>query len=143
MRRPTPRSTRTDTRFPYTTLFRSEQCEQLLTVHGLAQHRPEPRAQHAGDSERRGATPLHVALAGMVVQADQCVGRHRKRAGDDRYMWVPHPEQVDNERHRENGAAASEQPERGADNDTGKEHQTYLERDQWTRTKERRERKRG
>src|SRR3546814_18201490 len=99
MRRPTPRSTRTDTRFPYTTLFRSEQCEQLLTVHGLAQHRPEPRAQHAGDSERRGATPLHVALAGMVAQADQCVGRNRKRAGADRYMWVGHPDQVE---HRSN-----------------------------------------
>src|SRR3546814_20006827 len=59
--------------------------------------------------------PLHVALAGMVVQADQCVGRNRKRAGADRYMWVAHPDQVDHERHRENGAAATDQPEREAD----------------------------
>src|SRR3546814_13270664 len=119
MRRPTPRSTRTDTRFPYTTLFRSEQCEQLLTVHGLAQHRPEPRAQHAGDSERRGATPLHVALAGMVVQADQCVGRNRTRAGADRYMRVAHPDQVDHERKREYGAGATDKPERATADATG------------------------
>src|SRR3546814_12762598 len=96
-----------------------EQCEQLLTVHGLAQHRPEPRAQHAGDSERRGATPLHVALAGMVVQADKCVGRNRKRAGSERYMWVAHPHPVDHEPPRENGAPATDKPEREAHNATG------------------------
>src|SRR3546814_17308974 len=131
MRRPTPRSTRTDTRFPYTTLFRSEQCEQLLTVHGLAQHRPEPRAQHAGDSERRGATPLHVALAGMVVQADQCVGRNRKRAGADRYTWFAHPAQVDHKRHRENGPAAPAQPDREADDRTEHDPQPSHERRTW------------
>src|SRR3546814_1764671 len=43
IRRP-PRSTRTDTRFPYTTLFRSQLC---------AQRRPVP--QRAGD--RRGGGP--------------------------------------------------------------------------------------
>src|SRR3546814_13874056 len=95
------------------------------------QHRPEPRAQQAGDSERRGATPLHVALAGMVVQADQCVGRNRKRAGADRYMWVAHPDQVDHERHRENGAAATDQPEREADDATGKDPHHQLERGPW------------
>src|SRR3546814_4489776 len=63
IRRP-PRSTRTDTLFPYTTLFRS--LRHLLAVVG---HHPGvgigPREPRAGDRD------LHLAGAHLVVREDQ------------------------------------------------------------------------
>src|SRR3546814_1749764 len=59
IRRP-PRSTRTDTLFPYTTLFRSHD-------HELRQRLPqgaEPRARDRRDQEARGRTP------GLSVRSD-------------------------------------------------------------------------
>src|SRR3546814_18672567 len=59
MRRRPPRSTRTDTLFPYTTLFRSrrltrEQCDQLVTI-------PMP-----GDTAQ-GVESLNVSVAAGVT----------------------------------------------------------------------------
>src|SRR3546814_13944123 len=47
MIRPPPRSTRTDTLFPYTTLFRSERHPRPASRR--AGHRPAPAAAHARD----------------------------------------------------------------------------------------------
>src|SRR3546814_15479883 len=56
IRRP-PRSTRTDTRFPYTTLFRSGRAEPVgRRPHGAparARHRPDPRAWRRISGSRR------------------------------------------------------------------------------------------
>src|SRR3546814_10586164 len=51
IRRP-PRSTRTDTRFPYTTLFRSSFKADFL-AHRLSKTREAPRHQHSLCSTRR------------------------------------------------------------------------------------------
>src|SRR3546814_9383379 len=47
MIRPPPRSTRTDTLFPYTTLFRSERPPRPASRRAV--HRPAPAAAHARD----------------------------------------------------------------------------------------------
>src|SRR3546814_17928093 len=60
IRRP-PRSTRTDTLFPYTTLFRSEAA--VKGHHGVAERTAQP-IDHIADSDRHAA----VAKAGEDVQ---------------------------------------------------------------------------
>src|SRR3546814_2643943 len=63
MRRRPPRSTRTDTRFPYTTLFRSKRPRATASVHHLqdleAQAREEGHAQ--GLAEGRAAARLELS----------------------------------------------------------------------------------
>src|SRR3546814_4954936 len=64
IRRP-PRSTRTDTLFPYTTLFRSHQPLDAVGVEGDALARPNDEPDH----RRRGAflVPACLAADGDVV----------------------------------------------------------------------------
>src|SRR3546814_15139073 len=90
LRRP-PRSTRTDTLFPYTTLFRSEQPEQYADEHegkGAAgearpQERPEIHVDEAGgdrqqlEGDRRRA--LHQDDLGPVIA--QIAGSGREGGG--------------------------------------------------------------
>src|SRR3546814_2310115 len=80
MRRPPPRSTRTDTRFPYTTLCRSD--ARLVARGGLLvdhqRERHDPR-------EQRDETALHRAVgarhAGGQRQPNRPVdARHRERS---------------------------------------------------------------
>src|SRR3546814_2365357 len=56
IRRP-PRSTRTDTLFPYTTLFRSDD------------QRPRPHQDHRGDHRR--APPVAVGIAAEIPAAER------------------------------------------------------------------------
>ena len=60
-------------------------------------------------------TPSHGAAAGMVRQIDRGVGRNRNRAGADRQMRVGHADHIDHQRHREDRAAAADQPKRKSD----------------------------
>src|SRR3546814_5156632 len=64
IRRP-PRSTRTDTLFPYTTLFRSSCCF-LLTGFDTAQHQRQQQA----DAARHQQQP--AALVPAAQMGDQC-----------------------------------------------------------------------
>src|SRR3546814_14768564 len=99
LRRP-PRSTRTDTLFPYTTLFRSEdgigperQHHRLRTEPGLhaADHRPPAIRFQALFLERHGIVPAagqgHVELAvvpGAFERAARQSQRHRTTRLDRR-----------------------------------------------------------
>src|SRR3546814_18041333 len=85
IRRP-PRSTRTDTLFPYTTLFRSHGDAALL--HGLQQGRLRARAGavdlvgHQELAEHRTGNEAEGAAADLVLLQDlrpQDVGRHEVR----------------------------------------------------------------
>src|SRR3546814_2108062 len=78
LRRP-PRSTRTDTLFPYTTLFRSD-----LLLHGLTQrralvrfHRREPRLQGIELRPLRSGVPLDRVVVGSL----SFEGAHRLLSG--------------------------------------------------------------
>src|SRR3546814_15793754 len=64
IRRP-PRSTRTDTLFPYTTLFRSDGIEDLLDVDptGDPAERPGRQAEVFGRQFQRGRLPQAVGTA--------------------------------------------------------------------------------
>src|SRR3546814_6582639 len=74
IRRP-PISTRTDTLFPYTTLFRSLDVAQSRLRDTAGDRVPRPRAQ----VDRGGAEPRR--LLGLCRSAPQRAARH---AGDDR-----------------------------------------------------------
>src|SRR3546814_10257968 len=81
IRRP-PRSTRTDTLFPYTTLFRS------LPRHPVAESRRVRRLPHGGDSQHHlhRRTRNLVGLAVLGLPADRLPGvlpRHRAVAPGD------------------------------------------------------------
>src|SRR3546814_11676947 len=63
-----PRSTRTDTLFPYTTLFRSLRADERAMIGGndLLQYGPAPE-----NEEDRAQSDLHLSGIGIAV----CVGR--------------------------------------------------------------------
>src|SRR3546814_21175759 len=67
MKRTPPRSTRTDTLFPYTTLFRS--VERLLRFPG-----PNGLAQEIFTRARPGAEPLDMANQGGFVTGEAGMG---------------------------------------------------------------------
>src|SRR3546814_6373546 len=70
IRRP-PRSTRTDTLFPYTTLFRSLSIGQLRAVDAFPLRRDHPREVAIGDAERDRipGVNLHQRLLPVARQA--------------------------------------------------------------------------
>src|SRR3546814_11510715 len=87
IRRP-PRSTRTDTLFPYTTLFRSPTCSHLLIEAGVsrvvvASHDPDSRTsgrgigrvRKAGISVTTGIREQEAQAAMMGFFAQQTLGR--------------------------------------------------------------------
>src|SRR3546814_17530922 len=91
IRRP-PRSTRTDTLFPYTTLFRSGQRRQLLVQPGelVVAERPRGEGEQAGLPDHRlqdlrvamalvdrriGGQAVHVAVAVDVPQPHALAAR--------------------------------------------------------------------
>src|SRR3546814_12562292 len=111
IRRP-PRSTRTDTLFPYTTLFRSD----------LPLRRPRHRAdadlpgRRALDARRRGAAApwlpqrrfgarRHAALDGGRIPADPAGDRRRTRSRLPRPLLEPPA--ADGDRHARDAAAGA------------------------------------
>src|SRR3546814_12385556 len=74
IRRP-PRSTRTDTLFPYTTLFRSRQF--LDGRRGRAVGQAEP-GQHHGDAR---TLVLHVEGLAVALPVRELLGRRRNQIG--------------------------------------------------------------
>src|SRR3546814_13342613 len=58
MERRPPRSTRTDTLFPYTTLFRSDRCPES----GLVQHAPDRFCRGALEARLHEPYVAHVGL---------------------------------------------------------------------------------
>src|SRR3546814_20930860 len=75
IRRP-PRSTRTDTLFPYTTLFRSLSIGQLRAVDAFPLRRDHPREVAIGDAERDRipGVNLHQRLLPVARQAGAKAG---------------------------------------------------------------------
>src|SRR3546814_9981571 len=76
MKRRPPRSTRTDTRFPYTTLFRSAEITAETREHALGQAAVDRHHQHpgdAGDPGKEAGDPVGEGEAFGIVRA----GRHR------------------------------------------------------------------
>src|SRR3546814_18445137 len=112
IRRP-PRSTRTDTLFPYTTLFRSQPLREVAPLPPYRRHQraasPVTRAsdradistdqavpfrsceQHGAQDERvrRGLDGLHHALSGGNRSAERRVGKECVSTWRDR--WTPYP----------------------------------------------------
>src|SRR3546814_11584130 len=88
IRRP-PRSTRTDTLFPYTTLFRSVDLERGRPVRGDV----HPVSSQAWD-ERLGASPRPVPATAKPVagtgRSEGCVLGHQARHQDERDAGVGH-----------------------------------------------------
>src|SRR3546814_12624375 len=91
MSRPPPRSTRTDTLFPYTTLFRSHVGDNVMAVFGapVAHDNDPERAvrtalalhQAARTIEMPGESPLrlHIGIAaGQVVASGTGSASHRQ-----------------------------------------------------------------
>src|SRR3546814_6971580 len=78
IRRP-PRSTRTDTLFPYTTLFRSIQC-QLREQHTRPAHRLQ-RAMARGSGTAGGIPPRHLRMRICAGLASRAI---RSAAGEGR-----------------------------------------------------------
>src|SRR3546814_14148279 len=97
-----PRSTRTDTRFPYTTLFRSAHCPLIgqSTAPALIQIRPQPASRGFQiDSAPLGifdelilADPRNAEIArvGMaeIKARDRRGGQHREMVGHRRARRV-------------------------------------------------------
>src|SRR3546814_10949409 len=80
MIRPPPRSTRTDTLFPYTTLFRSRRLFDRVFHRGRAlAHRPPAAAQGRDDLDDGARVPAPAHAAGAVP-----AGLHRLREADGR-----------------------------------------------------------
>src|SRR3546814_11340800 len=81
MNRPPPRSTRTDTLFPYTTLFRSRHARREARIEGRDSRRREI-LEHRGDADRVGA-----AAEGAPDHADEIAegvgGRRRNELAID------------------------------------------------------------
>src|SRR3546814_8456484 len=88
IRRP-PRSTRTDTLFPYTTLFRSE---RLVAGLGTKRYRREFHAEQQGfrmTERHQFSTLLLIALAAIAVPAN---GQERNENGEKRTRIILGPQ---------------------------------------------------
>src|SRR3546814_10681810 len=82
LRRP-PRATRTDTLFPYTTLFRSDPADRADDVRGFVH-------DDDGGGAKAGAKRLQpVEIHRRVHDLGGGHQRHRRSAGDDRKQIVP------------------------------------------------------
>src|SRR3546814_13448876 len=81
IRRP-PRSTRTDTLFPYTTLFRSER------------HTPKPKGQDASGKRQRHAAEDQNGIAGGAKSAVEQQEDQRETGGDHDRQALPRRNQV-------------------------------------------------
>src|SRR3546814_16595159 len=91
IRRP-PRSTRTDTRFPYTTLFRSSpegeglETEKNMTLRAAVQMDPMDNINIGGDSSfalilkalERGYELYHYDVRGLTWEAGRLTTKDRK-----------------------------------------------------------------
>src|SRR3546814_15934276 len=82
MIRPPPRSTRTDTLFPDTTLFRSDR--RVFAVRSRPPHLPrqEPRRSTAGDDHGRGLLQLRSRIRVAKLRAEN-QDRADTGAGDE------------------------------------------------------------
>src|SRR3546814_11608247 len=84
IRRP-PRSTRTDTLFPYTTLFRSDGEDGILALLVLTKLGAHARQQHA-EAERLGDV---VVGAGIEGEDGVGIGFRRRQHDDRRFDAAP------------------------------------------------------
>src|SRR3546814_4897815 len=71
IRRP-PRSTRTDTRFPYTTLFRSQFKEMAVQVNGMGHHRVVDQ-RHANALAQRERSEEHTSELQSLMRISYAV----------------------------------------------------------------------
>src|SRR3546814_13759146 len=84
IRRP-PRSTRTDTLFPYTTLFRSADAEQyVIRAVAVEQIRHQVAGNRRGDGEAAGQPAPDLAMGGKADQFGNAARGQRRDARRDR-----------------------------------------------------------
>src|SRR3546814_2585804 len=89
MRRRPPRATRTDTLFPYTTLFRSRpEPSQHDLADQVATTGADRAADHDGEKRVHGAGPSRKRRRGKAC-ASLCLGRRRR--GNRRHRPLPAP----------------------------------------------------
>ena len=74
-----------------------------------------------------GARPLHVSGTGMTEQIGRRAHCHRNRAGPDRHVRRRDADHIDQKRDREDRPAPADQPEREADESSGKDGQDVSE----------------
>src|SRR3546814_820805 len=76
-----PRSTRTDTLFPYTTLFRSQERAEQIAVRAVDLDEVDPEAVRASDRlDEVGDDPVHAGAVERRRRMPALVERHRRRA---------------------------------------------------------------
>src|SRR3546814_19526683 len=87
-----PRSTRTDTLFPYTSLFRSrvvagvlDQHERVLGEPGLAERSAQGRGDGDVGVDGPGRTPQERRVAGLEAEAERVAGDVGTVLVDDRH----------------------------------------------------------
>src|SRR3546814_16070041 len=91
MRLRPPRSTRTYTLFPYTTLFRSEQFAGRLVEHRLDEALGLAQRDRLAVADEGELTDLHLAAALFRLRLGQPHRRHlRPRIGAARYVALVH-----------------------------------------------------
>src|SRR3546814_11418369 len=109
IRRP-PRSTRTDTRFPYTTLFRSKHQADHCPSLGLDKFCPDERHRDAAEQrtgnrlhvESKAFVPLHHAAGGREDMCRENERSEESRVGKEcvstcRSRWSPYHEKKNTE----------------------------------------------
>src|SRR3546814_1367100 len=92
IRRP-PRSTRTDTLFPYTTLFRSRRGRQARPDRGVAEVSLQPQRDDQRDGEERGVREYQRDRAGGEVAVPEQAQVH------DRILVGELPDEERSEEH--------------------------------------------
>src|SRR5690606_17647246 len=81
---------------------------QLVAVDGLGRRGPYPGRRRADRGEEDRAGPAHPPRPGLAAQGGQGVERYARRRGADGHVRVAHADDIEEQRHGQNGAAAAE-----------------------------------
>ena len=97
----------------------AEQHQQAAAVHHLAELRAAGRPDDTGYREHQRAGPFHRARPRMAGEIGGRAGGNRDGAGADGDMGGRDADHVNQQRHRQDRAAAADQAEREADQAAG------------------------
>src|SRR3546814_10092545 len=88
MSRPPPRSTRTDTLFPYTTLFRSPVRDVIYTDWLVFVMRSRGDRQRAPSRTLEGRSEEHTSELQSLMRISYAVFCLKKKMKDKNYSWL-------------------------------------------------------
>ena len=97
----------------------AEQRQQQFAIDHLAKPRAAKGAENAGRGEDQRAGPFDRLRARMKEDAGKRIGADGNRTGADRDMRRGDADDIDQQRHGQNGAAGADQTERQPDQRTG------------------------